>query len=27
MLTYHQSIFKMIMANWLNSDHVIIDTE
>ncbi|AUV95455.1 3'-5' exonuclease (plasmid) [Klebsiella oxytoca] len=27
MLTYHQSVLKMMMANWLRSDHVIIDTE
>lgn len=27
MLTYHQSILKMMMANWLRSDRVIIDTE
>lgn len=27
MLTYHQSILKMIMTKWLESDYVIIDTE
>lgn len=27
MLTYYQSILKKTMANWLRSDHVIIDTE
>ncbi|WP_162871171.1 3'-5' exonuclease, partial [Klebsiella pneumoniae] len=27
MLTYHQSVLKMMMANWLRSDYVIIDTE